>query len=277
MSYQTIPLLAGVPYRVEVAGQLFLLDSPGVAGGVDVSLVRNGTPGPTMPNRRTAFRHVAAFDAVILTAAVNTNVGFFISFDDVQLGIADGSAVSVPGGIKVTNDASAPIPVNFTGTVSPVLGSVKVTNDSTAPVPTAGTVTNTDAQAIPVTQKAGATFSVSGVLTNTDAQAVPVVQKVGTVLTTQAEKLATLVDHNSAVIGTGAAQLLINDTTYKRLRVKNASATARVAIGGSAVTMANAAIILEPGDMWTEGDAAGAAWYATSDTAGADVRVMGVK
>jgi hypothetical protein len=41
--------------------------------------------------------------------------------------------------------------------------------------------------------------------------------------------------------------------------------------------MANAALILEPGDTWAEDDAAGAAWYAVSDIAGADVRVMGVK
>jgi hypothetical protein len=50
-----------------------------------------------------------------------------------------------------------------------------------------------------------------------------------------------------------------------------------VAIGGAAVTMANAAIILRPGDIWVEDDAPGAAWYAVADTAGADVRVMGVK
>lgn len=228
MSYQKIPLLAGIPYRLDIAGKLLLLDSVGVAGAVDVALVRAGTPSTTMPGRLPGFRLVGDFDGVVLTAAVDTIVGLFLSFDDVNLGTNK---------LEIANSASNPVNVLFGGTVTPVLGA----------------------------------------LTNTDAQAVPVVQKVGAVTTVQTEKLATIVDHNPAVINTGAAQLLITDATFKRLRVKNASASARVAIGGAAVTMANAAIILEPGDAWAEDDAAGAAWYAVSDTNGADVRVMGVK
>jgi hypothetical protein len=100
MSYQQIPLLAGKPFRLDIAGALLLIDSPGVAGGVDVQLVRNGTPGPTMPNRKTAFRHVGAFDGVIFTAVADTMLGVFLSFDDVQLGVSDGSAVTVPGGCR---------------------------------------------------------------------------------------------------------------------------------------------------------------------------------
>lgn len=280
MSYQKIPLLAGKPYQVDIAGTLFLMDTPGVALGVDVALVRNGTPAAIMPNRKAAFRHVGAFDGVMLTSSVDTTVGFFISFDDVQLGVNDGSNVAVPGGVAITNPVGNPIPVTFSQQIVP-LGSVEVSNS--------------DAKAIPVVQKAGASFaatvtnnvattgvitntvSTTGVITNSDAQAVPVAQKAGTVFATQAEKLTNIVDHAPAVINNGAAQLLINDATYKRLRVKNASASARVAIGGAAVTMANAAIILEPGDVWVEDDAAGASWYAVSDTAATDVRVMGVK
>jgi hypothetical protein len=41
--------------------------------------------------------------------------------------------------------------------------------------------------------------------------------------------------------------------------------------------MAKAAIIIGPGEMWIEDDAAGANWYAISDTAGADLRMLGVK
>lgn len=225
MSYHRIPLQAGVPYRYDTPGQLLLIDSTGNAPGIDVALVRNGSAAVTMPERKTAFRHVGAFDAVILTAPVDAMVGVFLSFDDVQLGFSDSAAVTVPGGVQITN--VEPVPVSFAGTVAPVLGS----------------------------------------LTNTNAQAVP----------TQKQALSNIVDHTPATIGTGAAQLLISEPTYKRLRVKNASASARVALGGSAVTLANAAIILEPGDVWAEDDAAGAGWYAVSDTAGADVRVMGLK
>ena len=229
MSYYTIPLLAGVPLTMDTPGRLILVDSPGVAGGVDIRIMRNGTPGPTMPMRKAAFRHVGEFSGVILTAAVDTIVGIFLSFDDVQLGIADGSAVSMPDGVKITNIDSEPIPVAFAGTVAPVFGTATIDNDNVG--------------AVPVQQQA----------------------------------LSMIVDQAAVVINTGAAHLLISDATYKRLRVKNEHATARIALGGAAVTMANGAIILEPGDMWIEDDAAGAAWYATSDTAGADVRVMGLK
>lgn len=228
MSYQSIPLLAGKPHLLDIPGKLLLIDSPGVAGGVDVQLMRNGQPGQHMPNRKAAFRHVGDFDGVILTSSVDSTVGLFLSFDDVQLGVTDGASVTVPGGVVITNPGNAPVPVTFSQQIVP-LGSVAVNNNN--------------------------------------ASAVPV----------QTQQLGTIVDHSPAVINAGAAQLLINDATYKRLRVRNNSAAAVVAIGGSAVTMANAAIILQPGDTWVEDDAAGAAWYAVSDIAAADVRVMGVK
>lgn len=218
MSYQKIPLLAGKPHFLEVAGRVLLIDSPGVAGSVDVALVVNGTPTTTMTGRKSGFKNIAAFDGVMLSSAVDTTVTLFLSFEDVNLGT---------NSLEIANSAANPVNVLFGGTVAPVIGT----------------------------------------LTNTNTQAVPV----------QKQALAVIVDHAAAVINTGAAQLLINDATYKRLRVKNASTTARLALGGAAVTMANAAIILEPGDMWAEDDAAGASWYATSDTAATDVRVMGLK
>jgi hypothetical protein len=138
---------------------------------------------------------------------------------------------------------------------------------------------NDDGQALPIRMPAGqrlpvdlagGTVNVTATnvgINNTNAGAIPV----------KSQALTTIVDHDPAVIGTGAAQLLISDATFRRLRVRNAHATAVVALGGSAVTLANAAIVLQPGDIWAEDDAAGAAWYAVSDTAGADVRVVGIK
>ena len=138
---------------------------------------------------------------------------------------------------------------------------------------------NDDGQAIPVRLKVGDRLPVDiggGVVTvtadnvgisNGDANAVPV----------RSQALGNLVDHNASVINTGAAQLLVGDPTFRRLRVRNASPTATVVLGGATVTFANAAILLPPGAMWIEDDAAGANWYAVSDTDGADVRVLGMK
>ena len=147
MSFYSIPLLANKPCRLDVPGRLLMIDSIGVAMGIDVQMIRAGTPEIKMPSRKVAFRIVGNFDGVILTSDVNTTVAFFISFDDVQLGVADGSAVTVPGGVVITNTPANAVNVNFTGTVSPVLGNV--------------TVTNSDAQAIPVMQKAGTTMAVA--------------------------------------------------------------------------------------------------------------------
>jgi hypothetical protein len=158
MSYQQIPLLAGKPFRLDIPGKLLLIDSPGDAAGVDVQLVRNGTPGTVMPNRKAAFRHVGAFDAVILTTETNSTVGLFLSFDDVQLGVSDGSAVTVPGGVAIINADDAPIPVKFAGTVAPVMG----------------TITNSDEQAVPVAQKAGAVFDTRPALAATVTNVAPV-------------------------------------------------------------------------------------------------------
>lgn len=138
---------------------------------------------------------------------------------------------------------------------------------------------NDDGQALPVRVPAGQRLPVDlagGTVTvtadnvginNTDANAVP----------TRRQALATFVHKNPVVINTGAAQALVSDATLRRVCIRNASASASVAIGGAAVTIANAAILLGPGDVWTDEESAGAAWYATSDQNGADVRVMGVK
>ncbi|WP_322400371.1 hypothetical protein [Massilia luteola] len=104
-------------------------------------------------------------------------------------------------------------------------------------------------------------------INNDDAHPVPI----------KRAALSILVDARPVVANTGAAQVLSNDATLKRLTVRNNDGAARVAIGNANVTMNTAAIILEPGDSYVEDDAAGVAWYVTSDTAGADVRVMGAK
>ncbi|WP_426079276.1 hypothetical protein [Janthinobacterium sp. PSPC3-1] len=236
MAYYALRLQAGVPYTHNVAGKLILLDSTGDADGVDIATIRNGTPQSTMPMRKAAFRLVEAYDGVMLTAAVTTTVGIFLSFEDVQLGVADGAAVKVPEGVNITN--ADPIPVEFAGTVAPVLGMV--------------TIDNTNAEAIPMVQQPGATFAVSNVPCSAIVNLAPV----------------------SAGL---AAVALVADATLRRLRVRNGHATATIAIGGAGVTLAGAAVVLLPGDVWNETDAAGAAWYVVSDTAATPVQMQGLK
>ncbi len=291
MSYQFIRLDAGVEMRVDIPGRVLLVDSVSTGQGVDIALLRNGTPSTAIPGRQAGFRLVADFGGVILKSALDCEVGIFLEVNDVQLGGTAGGDVVIPNGVEITNKLAASIPVTLTSssntTPIPVsLSSIRINNTVAQPIPVlfGGTVApvlgvvtidNTNDEAIPVLQKPGEVFSVN--VSNSDAQALPVQQKAGGVFAVQVQALPSIVHRPAAVIGTGAAQLLVSDATYKRLRVKNASAAARVAIGGAGVTLATAAIVLEPGDMWTEDDAAGAAWYAVSDVAAADVRVMGLK
>lgn len=244
-------LKAGQPITLSTRGRVFLIDSISTAGaGVDVTLIVDGAEKYVMSNRKTAFKCVVGFDGVKVQSAVDTTVVFFVSMEDVQIGLADGAGVNIPNGVQITNPIGNPVQVAFAGTVNPVLGDVHVNN--------------TDAQAVPVVQKVGASFDIQ--VKNTNANAVPV----------QSQSLTTLV--NIAPVAVGAANTpLINDPSLKRIRFRNTHATAMIAIGATGVTLAGAAILLGPGDVWIEEDAAAAAWFAISDTAAANVAMQGAK
>lgn len=136
-----------------------------------------------------------------------------------------------------------------------VEGQVTVTNDSDNPIPVSvqgGTINMT---------------ATNVGISNTNAAAVPV----------KNQALSNIVDYNVVTIPGTAAIALISDSTLRRLRIRNSHATAVIAIGGSAVTLGNSPIRLQPGEAFIEDDAAGAAWYVITDTAGATVQLQGIK
>lgn len=305
MSYKLIRLSAGIPERVDIPGRLILVDSVTTGQGVDITLLRNSTPGPVMPGRKAGFRLVEDFGGVILASALDCEVGVFLATADVQLGGTAGGEVVIPSGVAVTNDLAHSIPVTLTSssntTPIPVsLASIRVNNTAAQAIPVnfAGTVSpvlgvvtvdNTNAKAIPMLQKPGEVFEVhvnnatpmavsltETKINNSDAQAVPVVQKVGAVFSVKEVPCAVITNFAPVTAGL-AAVALVADATQRRLRIRNAHGSALVAIGGLGVTMASGAVVLAPGDIWTEDAAAGAAWYVVSDTAGAPVQVQGLK
>lgn len=305
MSYQLIRLSAGLEMRVDIPGRLILVDSVSTGQGVDIALLRNGTPVPYIPGRQAGFRLVEDFGGVLLRSALNCEVGIFLSVNDVHLGGTAGGNVVVPDGVSVVNDLAHSIPVTLTSssntTPIPVsLASIRVNNTEAQAIPVnfAGTVSpvlgvvtvdNTNAEAIPVMQKPGEVFEVhvnnavpmavsltETKINNSDAQAVPVVPKAGAVFGVKDVQCGAIV--NIAPVSAGlAAVALVADATLRRLRVRNGHATATIAIGGAGITLANAAIVLEPGDIWNETDAAGAAWFVVSDTAATPVQMQGLK
>jgi hypothetical protein len=79
-----------------------------------------------------------------------------------------------------------------------------------------------------------------------------------------------------STIGTAAISV-VNDAAYKRVIFRNAGVTGSIAIGGVGITFAGAAVVLEPGDIWVEDNAANLQWYAIASQAGCTLNMQGVK
>ena len=268
MSYKLIRLSAGLEMRVDIPGRLILVDSVSTGQGVDISLVRSGTPSPYIPGRQAGFRLVEDFGGVLLRSALDCEVGIFLATNDVQLGGTAGGAVVIPSGVAVTNDLAHSIPVTLTS------------SSNTTPIPVSLAsirVNNTPEQAIPVLF-GGTVAPVLGVVTvdNTNAEAIPVLQKPGEVFTIRGETFSNIVNMGTVTVGLAVVPL-VNDATLRRLRIRNSHDSAILAIGGAGVTFASAAIQLQPGDIWEEPEAAGASWYAVADKVGVIVQMQGLK
>ncbi|MES2367198.1 MAG: hypothetical protein V4563_15075 [Pseudomonadota bacterium] len=248
MSFYSITLKANVPTRVDVGGKLILIDSLGSADSVDIQPIQHGRELRNVPSRKLAFKWVIDFTGVIFKATVDTTIYVFLSYTEVDLGFTDGSSVAVLGDVAITNGPLNPASVNIENDIA---GNVAVTNGALNPV----SVHVENALAL------------SGSITvgNNNAAAVPV----------QQQALSTIGAVTPHTVGLAVGSL-ISDATLKRLRFRNTSATATIALGDSAVTM-NSPLILGPGDIYFEDDAAGAHWYAISDEAGASLQTLGIK
>lgn len=85
----------------------------------------------------------------------------------------------------------------------------------------------------------------------------------------------TITDIAPVTVGTSATALTAVSTTRKSVRFMNAG-SADVYLGGAGVTTANGCIRIGSGETYIETNAAGAAWYGISGTAGQSVRVQEV-
>jgi hypothetical protein len=222
--FYSIPLKAGVEYRHGVAGRVFLLDAIGAASGVTVKLERDGAADRIIRNRKKAFKCVVPFDSVSLTVDVDTYVDFFVSMDDVNIGMEDGASVTVANDeaspLPIMTPAGEPLEVLFAGVVAPVFGK----------------------------------------LTNTDAEAVPVIPKIGTVFDVLQKKPTAIVNGAAVAVNDVSTAITAGNPARRGLRLRNAGANP-VAIGGAGVAFATAVIIIQPGEVWNESEAPGAVWH----------------
>jgi len=235
--FYTIVLRAGVDHQQSVSGKLILVDDIGAADGIDITPMLNGGNGRTMPKRKKAFKCWVDYDAVVLRSDVDTTVSLFLASRDVSLGFADGALVNVVGEVTVGNDPGARVPVDIGG------GNVQVTA-------TAVGINNTDANAIPTVQKAGSTTVVE--------------QKEGAEFRMRPYLAATVTEVGTLAVSDARLPLIAAAAGRRGLRIKNIGPNP-VAIGGAAVTMANAVVLIQPGETWNENEAPGAAWYCLTD------------
>lgn len=125
------------------------------------------------------------------------------------------------------------------------------------------------------------------IIGNDDSKALPVRTPDGTALQVRFDNdinigvvqvennLVTIVDAAAIAIGTVATSIS-NDATLKKIRMRNMSDDAMIAIGGAGVALGSP-IILQPGEMYFEDDAAGAHLFAIADSEGALLVIQGLK
>jgi hypothetical protein len=108
-------------------------------------------------------------------------------------------------------------------------------------------------------------------VTNNGTQRIPVDIGGGNVTVNLASPMPTLETLAGTLTDTGLvtatavrAALLAASPTRRSFRARSAGPDP-VAVGGAAVTFATATLILQPGDVWLEADAPGAAWKCICD------------
>lgn len=118
------------------------------------------------------------------------------------------------------------------------------------------TVDNTAANPVPVDIQTPVTLTATSVeVNNTTANAVPVITNFASTIANGAAVACTAVE--AAIVAASA--------TRRGLRIKNAGVNP-VAIGGTGIAYATAAVIIQAGETWNEPEAPGAAWFAICDT-----------
>ncbi|UTV53238.1 hypothetical protein [Burkholderia arboris] len=179
----------------------------------------------------------AGFTKIDVETSADANVTLIITNGDIDIQLTQ-------IGTNITNTSANPVPVSLV-------------SEPGAPVQVAAPIGQE------VNVKVQGTVNVSGAtLTATNVGLIPAgagISEVGTV----------------AVPTGSATHVLAAAAGHKRAIFRNAGA-GLIALGGaSGVTVATAAIVLQPGDAWKETDGPHLDWYAASDT-GSSVNIQTV-
>lgn len=245
-------ITVGSALDIRMAGALLLIKSSTAGAVLTVVLYKSGSEIARIADVGKRFRiwPVGGFDQLKISTSVNSEVEFIVTDGNIEIEFDD-------DGLYINNTDAQPVPVKTPA-------GVPLSVEQAAPVE----VVNPAGQRLDVNIDGG-TVNVTADnvgINNNDAAAVPV----------RAQALTALTHGAPVSVGLAAVAVAAADATRRKLYFRNTHASALVALGADGVTIAGAPILLQPGDIWEEKDAAGAAWYAISDTAGVDLAVMGV-
>ncbi|PMS38459.1 hypothetical protein [Trinickia symbiotica] len=274
---QTIAQLikaVGTGFTAPLGGRAFLIQSCDAGNTLTVTLTDAKGTQYHASGVGAGFKASprAGFTRVDITTSADANVAFIVTDGDVDL---QNSQVNV----VVSNTNAIPVTIAG-GNVNVNATNVGINNTSANPVPVS-LISSSDATAVPVSgtvSVTGSSVSVTGTTTvagtvnigNAAGSPVPVTltgSSDATAIPTQAQPIATTpADQAPVAVTTGGVALLAANAARKAFRVRNAGNGQLALTTATGTTFANAALVLQPGDLWNETDAPGAAWYAISDT-----------
>jgi hypothetical protein len=251
-------------YNAPVGGRMLLIQSCDAGNVLAVTLTDAAGNQYAVSGVGAGFKAkpMAGFSTVAITATEDANVQFIVSQGDVDLQLSQVNAV-------IANSPTAPANVQIQGQGTTSGNPLYVNAQGVTLNATNVGINNTSANPVPVSMvsEPGAPFAVSGTVNIGNAVGAPVpVQPVQAATVTDSAPVA-VAAYTSAtpnqvnIIAAGARRML---------RIRNPIAsTSNLYLGSSTVTPSNAAVVLQPGDMWIETDVPQVAWYATSDAGGA--------
>jgi hypothetical protein len=248
----TLQLQAGAALPAQVKGKVLQIIGTGGSDSLTVQFTQGSQVAYTVNGIQSGWRlaPTGGFDALTFTSANNATLTAIVTNGDIDIQVLENTST-------IANAASNPVPVSIVGepgapfsvTIAPG-STVEVTADNVG-------INNTEANPVPVSLVVAPDASVAVTLAgSTDDAVIPV----------QAQPVATTITEPAAVlVASVGAALLAASATRKGFRVRNAGTGLLALTASAAQSLANAVIVLNPGDVWTESEAPGAAWFAVSD------------
>lgn len=219
-------------------GTVFQILSSGNSAGLTIQILQGGRVAYTVNGALTGWKikPQGGFDSLTIMSATGDTISGIVTSGDLDVQVLESIA-------EVTNTSANPLPVYLPGNSAGNPLAVTLEGSTVNLTATNVGINNTSANPVPVTlvSEPGAPFQVQPVPSSSAA--------------TDIAPLAVTV----------AGVELIAAGTRKGLRIRNSGTGQLGLTAASATTFAQAAIVLQPGDMWNETDAPQATWYAISD------------